>query len=115
MQRVTQAGALTEDQHTEMVKLLGGRTPNELRNNLVTFVTLLNGKLDAFQQQWRTAKPDPSLPDFPVMSPQAESVSKMVLGSTGSVPAGKIPAYSKSTGKMIVYADDANGTNFIKF
>lgn len=43
------------------------------------------------------------------------------IGATGNttqtpqVPTGKIPAYSKSTGAIIGYADDANGTNFVKF
>jgi hypothetical protein len=78
---------------------------------LRTMVGTMNGKFQSTMGQ--------SPEDFgqPVLyGGNAETLQKMASGGGASqVPAGKVPAYSKSTGQVIGYADDANGTNFKKF
>jgi hypothetical protein len=100
------SGALTEQEHESMEKLLSGRTAPELANNIRTFVSLLQGKLDAYQQQWRVGKPDPSMDDFPVVSPLAQQVIDTVSGKpsgqsqTPTAPAGATHKAPGSDGKM---------------
>jgi hypothetical protein len=65
--------------------------------------------LDAWQNQWQTAKPSAAIPDFPMISP--ESKTNLLRISTGkmNIPSGatkvvngpdKLPHFTNDTGTV---------------
>lgn len=74
----------------------------------------LRGGIDILRQDIR-ARQRAIIRDNPALKAMYPDLDAPHNGGEGvPVPAGKVPAYSKSTGQVIGYADDANGTNFVR-
>jgi hypothetical protein len=102
-------GQMTQSERDGILGAIAGNTVASYRQRVQEGAQLLKGKLDAWQNQWQTAKPSAAIPDFPMISP--ESKTNLLRISTGkmNIPSGatkvvngpdKLPHFTNDTGTV---------------
>lgn len=76
-------GQISEGEVNEWNKKLKVWSPAELRNNIKEISSLLQGKLDAYQNQWETGMPVGVVSPIHIVSPAAQSAFDHIHGKAG--------------------------------
>lgn len=97
-------GNLTEGEINTWGKKLQVWSPVELRNNLKELATLLEGKLDAYKNQWEVGMPVGVVAPITIVSPAAQKAFDHIHGKTGGE--------EQTTGHKVGDTITQNGQNF---
>lgn len=80
-------GALTDSDKKTWTGRIQVWSPNEIRANAHSFMTLLDGKLNGYEHQWIEGAPPAAVAPIQIMSPEAASAYQSIMGQaprTGS-------------------------------
>ena len=99
-------GNMTEKERDSILGSISGNTIASYQDRIRETVNLLKGKMDAWQNQWQTAKPSAAIPDFPFLSPEAKTnllriqTGKMNIPNraTKIAPLNGVPHYTNDEG-----------------
>lgn len=80
-------GQLTEGEQKSIMSKIGGMTVNSYKERIKEAVTLLEGKLEAYQNQWNNGMPSGMVSPVKILGPQAEQTITKIHG--GGQPQGQ--------------------------
>lgn len=93
------AGALTIEDKKSWSDRINAWGPQETKGNAKAFIKLLNGKLQASENEWRNGAPPAAVPPIQFMGPAAQHAYKTIMGEAPP-PWGATMKVPGSDGKM---------------
>lgn len=73
-------GQLTEKEKSDILGSISGYTVGSYKTRIQEATTLLNGKLEAYQQQWNNGRPPGAVSAVRILSPQSEQTLARING-----------------------------------
>jgi hypothetical protein len=103
-------GQMTEKEKSDILGSISGYTVGSYQDRIQEAATLLNGKLEAYQQQWNNGAPPGAVSQVRILGPQAEAtIAKIRGGAVQQVPSGPPAGASHAVivnGKTVGYTSD---------
>lgn len=104
-------GQMTEKEKGDILGSISGYTVGSYQDRIQEAATLLNGKLEAYQQQWNNGAPPGAVSQVRILGPQAEAtIAKIRGGATAQqIPSGPPAGASHAVivnGKTVGYTSD---------
>ena len=84
-------GQMTEGEKNQILSSISGVTVGSYQTRIKEAVTLLNGKLEAYQQQWNNGAPPGAVSQVRILSPQSEATIARINGTQQTQPAQQSP------------------------
>jgi hypothetical protein len=81
------AGALTIEDKKSWSERINAWSPHETKGNAVSFIKLLRGKIDSYDQQWKAGTPPGSVAPIQIFSPGAQAAYDHIMKNQNQVPA----------------------------
>jgi len=97
---------MTEKERDSILDSISGNTIASYQQRIRETATLLNGKMDSWRNQWETAKPSAAIPDFPFVSPAAQTNLLRIATGKMDIPAGATKIVMGGD-KQLHYTNDA--------
>lgn len=76
-------GQMTEGEKNDLLTSISGATVNSYQTKINEAVDLLDGKLEAYQQQWNNGAPPGAVSQVRILSPQSEQTIARIKGNGG--------------------------------
>lgn len=95
-------GQMTEKEKSDILGSISGYTVGSYQDRIQEAATLLNGKLEAYQQQWNNGAPPGAVSQVRILGPQAEATIAKIKGG----PAVQPRAVRDAKGNLLGYTTD---------
>lgn len=99
-------GNMTEGEQEAIMKKISGATVNSYKERIKEAVTLLDGKLNAYDQQWKNGAPPGAVSQVQVLSPQSKATIAKINGQAQPQAAPQGRAVRDAKGNILGYTTD---------
>jgi hypothetical protein len=104
-------GQMTQKEKDDILGSISGYTVGSYQDRIQEAATLLNGKLESYQQQWNNGAPPGAVSQVRILGPQAEATIAKIRGGAAAqqIPSGPPPGASHAVivnGKTVGYTSD---------
>jgi hypothetical protein len=93
-------GAMTDSEKDSILGSIGGLTVGSYQDRIQEAVSLLNGKLESYQQQWNNGAPPGAVSQVRILSPQSEATISRIKGNQPAQSTVKIQMSNGTTGTI---------------
>jgi hypothetical protein len=84
MAKAVSNGQMTEGEKNQIMGSISGLTVGSYQTRIKEAVTLLQGKLDAYQQQWNNGMPSHAVSQVQIVSPKAQQTLQRISGGAAA-------------------------------